>query len=287
MPTPNRYCIYPSLLDAFQDYLDSELLWGQFWGSSEEPQFSHEEFAAQCEKKLIDQINRCPKEPIEAADKGTAFNAVVDMLNGYPVEPPTIILQSDENVIVATINNFTFTFATPLCRAVAERFKGAICQYRCEATLHTAKGDVTLYGFLDEWQGCKISDLKTTKGYQFGKYERKWQRHVYPFAVVESGDCTEIKEFEYTAVKLSNPTEMNPVITGEIYPETYTYDHEQSWLKLQDGCERFIDWLESRREFITDNRIFGGVNPDGYAGVPVDMNLLLPHKDEVEYEEVN
>lgn len=285
MPIPNRYCITPSQLDAFQDFLDSGLLWKQFWGATETPPFSPDEFETQCEKKLIDQINRCPQEPIEAAAKGTAFNAVVDWLNGNPIEPPTTILRHDENVIVALINNFTFTFATSLCKDVANRFRGAICQYRCEAPLQTRLGDVTLYGFLDEWQGCKISDLKTTKEYQFGKYGRKWQRHVYPFAVVESGNCTEIREFEYTAVKLSPITEKNPVITGEIYPEVYTYDHELSRMKLQDGCENFIAWLESRREFITDRRIFGGFNPCYYVGTPIEISLLLPQNKMVDFGE--
>ena len=43
MPTPSQqppqidYRFTPSQLDAYQDLLDAEYLWGQFWGSSEEP----------------------------------------------------------------------------------------------------------------------------------------------------------------------------------------------------------------------------------------------------------
>ena len=85
MPTPNShpqrsdcaYAITPSHLDAFQAFLDAEYDWGQWWGNSEEPVKSAEEYAAECEKKLIDQINRCPKEPIEAADRGTVVNEIV------------------------------------------------------------------------------------------------------------------------------------------------------------------------------------------------------------------
>lgn len=286
MPTPNRrYCFTPSQLDAFQDLLDSEILWNDFWGNSEEPPYSPEEFAAQCEKKLIDQINRCPKEPIEVADRGTCFNAIIDWLNGAEM-PPDIGWYVDKPRIVASLNSFRFQFSYDLCQDIADRFKGAISQYRCEAKLPTAYGEVTLYGYLDEWQGCKISDLKTTGSYKFGKYERKWQRHVYPYCIVESGDSTEIKEFEYTAVELSRPTEKNPIINGKIYPEIYTYDHNLSRQRLVGICEQLILWLESRRELISDRRIFGEENPEGYVGVPIEIAQLLPPR-EVEFEEIS
>lgn len=286
MPTPSRhpnpseyaYAITPSQLDAFQAFLDAEYDWGQWWGNSEEPAKSAEEYAAECEKKLIDQINRCPKVPIEAADKGTCFNEAVDcILHGRGCEYPKMVIAffPENNDCFAGLNGFYFHFDLKLINAVARRFGGAISQYPCGAPLQTTKGLVWLYGYLDEWVAYKISDLKTTGEYHFGKYERKWQKHVYPYAVVESGDCTEIKEFEYTAVKLSKPTEKNPIIHGEIYPEVYTNDHEQNRRLLQDICEQFIEWLEYRRQFITDRKIFGGENPEGYVGEPIDINKLM------------
>lgn len=288
MPTPNSLpkrndCVYaftPSQLDAFQSFLDAEYDWGQWWGNSEEPAKSVEEYAAECEKNLIDQINRCPKEPIEAADRGTCFNAVIDILI-HPEQKISdeINVESvkfgEEWAIAASMNGFYFPFDRELCYEVAHRFRGSISQYPCGAPLQTNKGLVWLYGYPDEWCGDKISDIKTTGEYHFGKYERKWQKHVYPYAVVESGDCTEIKEFEYTAVKLSEPTKKDPVIHGEIYPEVYTNDHEQNRRLLQDVCERFIEWLEYRRSFITGRKIFGGENPEGYVGEPIDINKLI------------
>lgn len=292
MPTLNRhphpseyaYAITPSQLDAFQSFLDAEHDWGQWWGNSEEPAKSAEEYAAECEKKLIDQINRCPKEPNEAADRGTAFNEVVDMIihNLAPVETRPdmdIRLSSSEPFFIyVKFNGFEWYFDTHLCTKVAERYPYAISQYPCGAPLQTAKGLVWLYGYLDEWVAYKISDIKTTGEYHFGKYERKWQKHVYPYAVVESGDCTEIKEFEYTAVKLSEPTKKDPVIHGEIYPEVYTNDHEQNRRLLQGICEQFIEWIEYRREFITDKKIFGGENPDGYVGEPIGIHKLMQER---------
>lgn len=285
MPTPNQqppqidYRFTPSQLDAFQDFLDSEYTWGQLWGNSEEPSKSAEEYTAECEKKLIDAINRCPKEPIEAADKGTAVNEVVDMLihhrkceiEGMSVEPPC---EAHPLSVQVDYNDFTWQFSTDFLK-VYKRFPNAISQYLCGAPLQTSKGAVWLYGYPDEWCGNKISDLKTTGDYTFGKYSRKWQRHVYPYAIVESGDSTEITEFEYTAIELTKPSEKRPIISGKIYPEVYTYDHEQSRMALQDHCEKLIDWLEYRRSYITDAKIFGGENPPGYVGVPIDINVLL------------
>lgn len=286
MPIPSRhphpseyaYAITPSQLDAFQSFLDAEYDWGQWWGNSEEPAKSAEEYAAECEKKLIDQINRCPKEPIEAADKGTAVNELVDMLiHKRPCQIPGMKvyrLTGYPNVVSVEYNGFSWLFDDSFLKNLAARYPDAISQYCVGAPLLTKYGWVWLYGYLDEWVGYKISDIKTTGDYKFGKYERKWQKHVYPYAVVESGDCTEVKEFEYTAVKLSKPMEKNPVIYGEVYPEVYTNDHENNRLLLCDICERMIEWIAHRRELITDNRIFGGENPDGYVGVPIDENLL-------------
>lgn len=287
MPTPNQqplridYRFTPSQLDAFQDFLDSEYLWGQFWGNSEEPAKSAEEYTAECEKKLIDAINRCPKEPNEAADKGTCFNEAVDCIihnRCCEYEGMTIAFFSENNDCFANLNSFNFHFDLALIEAVAKRYPGAISQYLCGAPLQTSKGVVWLYGYPDEWCGCKIFDIKTTGDYTFGKYERKWQRHVYPYTIVESGDSTEITEFEYTAVELTKPSEKRPIIYGKIYPEVYTYDHEQSRSALQDHCEKLIDWLEYRRDFITDAKIFGGENPPGYVGAPIDISALLRPK---------
>ena len=57
-----KYKIYPTLLDGFQRYLDSE-----------------EDTALQ---ELIDKINRKPFTSV-AADKGTAFNEVVEGVISY------------------------------------------------------------------------------------------------------------------------------------------------------------------------------------------------------------
>mgnify|MGYP006992075337 CR=1 FL=1 len=54
----------------------------------------------------------------------------------------------------------------------------------------------------------------------------------------------------------------------------YTYRHKQATEKLRAIIEHFIWWLNLRKQYITDQRIFGGVNPEGYVGTPIDVELL-------------
>lgn len=274
MPTPNKhYCITPSQLDAFQAFIDSDATWESLWGNSDEPSKTAHDYSLECEAKLIDQINRCPKVPIEAADKGTVVNELVDMLVNMrrcEIEGMEVCSTAFGDCVRVQYNGFEWVFSKWWIYDLAKRYPNALSQYRCQADLQTDLGLVTLYGYIDEWCGDKIYDIKTTRQYQFGKFEDKWQRHVYPYCVVASGQIDAISEFEFSVVVLSK----TPVTDGTFYREVYTYNHEDSTQRLIGVCESFITWLESRRELITDKRIFGGENPDGYVGTPIDKHLL-------------
>lgn len=74
-----NYKFYATLLDAFKNYVDSDIIYQRYWGFSENPPFSEEEFHEQQFQELIDRINRKPFDS-EAADKGTAFNEVIDCM---------------------------------------------------------------------------------------------------------------------------------------------------------------------------------------------------------------
>jgi len=74
MSRPLKYRFYATLLDAFQSYLDSDSNFER-WGKD----MTIDEWREKCERDLIDKINRVPFQS-EAADKGTAFNEVVDCL---------------------------------------------------------------------------------------------------------------------------------------------------------------------------------------------------------------
>ena len=281
-----KYKIYPSILDKFQKFLDSDLVAEEFWNKDSDDNYklTPDEMSAQLEQELIDSINRVDKVPIEAADKGTAFNEVIDcIIEHHPCEREDMEIRTDVQIenagtckqepnsgeirynvtaypfIGVKFNGWDFHYQESLCREVAQYFYGCIPQYTCSAILPTIYGNVELYGHVDYIGTNKIYDLKTTKQYQFGNYSAYWQRHLYPYCLIESGEMREVSEFEFTVVKWKELK--NKPISGEIYREVYTYSHEQSREKLTAICEAFIEWLEMHRDVITDQKIFGGENP--------------------------
>ena len=75
-----KYRIYPSLLDKFEGLLHvEEEVESPFNLDAETGEYkrTEEEIAFELKKSLIDAINRVPFDS-EAADRGTAFNAIVD-----------------------------------------------------------------------------------------------------------------------------------------------------------------------------------------------------------------
>lgn len=294
--------IYPSLLDKFQTYLDSDVEAESFWNidsDTGEQKRTAEEIAAEHEQELLDAINRVPHEPIEAADKGTCFNEIVDyLIAGKNTEKDGMKIESvpdkfsvcdrfcrekncdykwsadreecltayanakkgkcDVGAIKASLNVFEFLFDYSLCRDAAEYFgPDSVSQHFCKAEIETCYGVVELYGFADEIVRDKVYDIKTTSSYSFGKFEQSWQKDVYPYCLMKSGEIERVKEFEYTVFQLTKPSQKNPVISGKMYKEVYTYDFEKSEKRLKSFLERFIEWLECNRENITDKKIFG------------------------------
>lgn len=276
------YKIYPSLLQKFQSLLDVDIEVNDYWNIDSDGEYKStaDELSDKYEAELLMMINRVSTGPIEAASKGTAFNEIVDCLienRGSSREDIVIrsvwydpsckmVITGDpddikdksglEKVIEASLDGFTFYFNKSFCREASEYFKGSIPQYLCSAILPTQYGDVLLYGYIDELREDKVYDIKTTGYYQYGKFEKGWQKDVYPYCLVESGDCSEISEFEYTVFVLKKLKDQP--ITGTMYRECYTYNHEMARQRLTQMCERFIEWLEAHRDRITDTKIFGG-----------------------------
>lgn len=248
--------------------------------------YSEEEVDAFLLQELFDAINRVPHAPSEVASKGTALNEVVDcLIHNRNSDNKDIVIKSlkgfeikrefgctDEvgkpiyydywfeyikkPCIYSGLDGFDFYFDIDFCKSIAEYFKGCLSQVYTAGNLETKYGEVELYGYIDELRENKVFDLKTTKRYEFGKYSKYWQRHVYPYTLIESGLCTEVKEFEFTAYVLKGGTSRVPLISGTQYREVYQYDHEQSKALLKDVCERFIEFLEEHREQITNTKIF-------------------------------
>lgn len=246
------YNFYATLLDSYQNYLDSDKLWEKFWGSSENPKLTIDEYAAKSKQDLIDRINRVPFDS-EAADKGSAFNEVVDCLIEHRTSPTMQISRVyDNDKVVALSAKFKereFKFPIDMCRDMARYFNGAVPQYMCEAILPTKYGNVRLYGYLDELMPTCIHDIKTTSKYEAYKFRDHWQHIVYPYCLREEGN--NISKFEYDIIKWGK--DLNEY---DFFTEVYNYDEKVDKPRLVAHCEGLIEFLETNRDLITDKKIF-------------------------------
>lgn len=267
---PN-YRIYPSILDKFQELIDYELAADEPWNKVSKKAVSEgrypgkeegdyiltpNELSDKIQQELIDTINRVPHEPWEAADKGTAFNEVIDMLiANRECGIEGMVVNEEKGNYHVSFHGFEWLFDGKFCRDFAQKLYDSASQVFTSATIDTRYGFVELYGYIDEWQRDNVIDIKTTGDYDFLKFERKWQRHVYPYCLTQNGSV--IAGFEYRVVKWKGGTKIHPALFGEVIPEYYTYDHEQSTGELREMVEHFLSWLELNHDKITDTKIFG------------------------------
>ena len=247
------YRIYPTILDAYFNYLNSDVIYERYYGWSENPPCTEDEFRQKQFQELIDRINRKPFDS-EAADKGTAFNELVDALIEKRKPNDMDVERNAENTCYTVIyKNRTFTFPISLCCEFADYFKGALTQQRVEAILPTAYGNVLVYGVIDELMPTSVHDIKTTGSYTVGKFKDHHQHLIYPYALMQNG--SDVRTFEYNIVEFNKGG-----YVVDTYTETYVFNPERDIPILTNHCEEFIRFLEENRELITDRKIFGGEN---------------------------
>lgn len=246
------YNFYPSLLDSFQYYLDADARAEEWWNIDENGNYRHtpDEIAYEAEKDLLNAVNRCKTFDTTLADRGTCFNDIVDEMVKHRYA-------GNDDVEHRELNGHSFKFDVQVAREVAAKLQDAECQYLVEGELKTKYGLVNLYGYADYWWRDKVIDLKTTAKYEFGKYMHHWQRYLYPYCLVQNG--YEVNWMEFLVVQMKEPKKTG-IVEGEIYTESYNHDQRNAYFHLRDICERFIEWLESKREFITDLKIFNQHN---------------------------
>lgn len=246
------YKFYATLLDSFIDYQDSDAIYDKYWGWSDNPPHTPEEFHQLQFQGLIDKINRVPFDS-EKADKGTAFNEVVDCMienrNSDKVEIKKVELNGIVIGVNALYNNREFFFDINLCREFADYYKGALTQQYVEAVIHTSKGNVLIYGYIDELMPTSVHDIKTTSQYYVGKFKNHSQHLVYPYCLIQSGNG--IKTFEYNVATIG-------VNNYQTYTETYVFNPERDIPILTQRVEDLIQFVEDNRHLITDKKIFGG-----------------------------
>lgn len=266
-----RFKFYATLLDAYQTYLDSELIWDKYWVWSENPPHTPEEFKQIQFQSLIDRINRVPFDS-NAADKGTAFNEVIDCMVLHKssdkiqvekvyeviadglIDPCTgkvvggdVVETNKIKGLNVTYNGKTFYFQLPLVREYANYYSGALPQVYVQAELPTMYGNVLLYGYIDYLMPFCVHDLKTTRQYSVGNYKRHWQHKVYPYALMKSG-C-DVFDFEYDISEIGKTYYRN-------YKECYTFKPERDVPQLTQHCEGLINFITENRDLIKDKKIF-------------------------------
>jgi len=267
-----KYLLYATLLDSYQDYLDYDKIFNEYYGNSEILPFTCEEFGEIKRSELIDRINRVPMkwEDSEKADRGTAFNIVIDYLISGE-KPEKGIIENiyanpetyfDSNIgdgydgkgVVAykiTYNNRTFIFPISICREFADYYEGAVPQAYTEAILPTKYGDVKLYGNIDELMPSSVHDIKTTVKYSTGKFKNHWQSVAYPYCLNASGN--EVHDFEYNILLISSRASGD---TYETFTEHYNYVPEVDVPRLTAHVESLIEFIEANKDSISDLKIF-------------------------------
>ena len=206
------YRIYPSLLDKFQTLLNAEKDLEAPWNIDREtgeykktlPQIEEE-----ARQSLLNSINRVRFHSM-AADNGTVFNELVDCLHrGRKSFRDDIEFKTfkDYGLIASRYRQkdlpdefFHYDLASAM--NIADFFRGSCCQVFVKGILPTVYGNVELYGYIDELKRDVVYDLKTTGSYYtFGKFEDHWQRFVYPYCLIKSGQMRDVLAFEYSVLK--------------------------------------------------------------------------------------
>lgn len=255
-----KYQFWATLLDAFTGYINAGAIWEEYWGGSDNPSKTYDEFRDEQEQSLLDTINKVPFVS-KAASQGTAFNELVDSLLGT--------LQQDDRkskeitafspfksrypeAYDVAIDDFVFRFPGDVARTVAGWYKNAQSQVYTDGILPTCYGDVRLYGYIDELLPLSCHDIKTTGKYRFGKFKNHWQHIVYPYCLQQHG-C-EVGMFSYDVIVINDYKGKQ---TYELKPgECYYWDTERDLPRLRQHCEMLIEWIETHRDKITNRKLF-------------------------------
>lgn len=81
------YFLSPTLLDQFCNLCNSDAIWEKYYGQSETPRYTTEEFHEMKYQELIDRINNVKTPTTEAQAKGTCFNEIIDCIIKKKAEP--------------------------------------------------------------------------------------------------------------------------------------------------------------------------------------------------------
>ena len=228
-----KYRISASLLNAFNQWLNSDEIFDTYWGESEQPAMTRDEFHAKQLAELLAYINHEPQPPNEAAERGTALNDIIDIMNfGRKVDTELFVANT---FYVARRCGFTFAFDRDFVDSLCLVFRTAVAQHHLSCQIPFGGGVVELHGYPDYIFPTMIWDLKTTSRYSQGKYADNWQRLVYPYAAITTGVLTGCENFTFYALECR--ADMDGIITGKPFTETYDFNYYEASVRIRE----FID----------------------------------------------
>ena len=215
------YRISPSLMNAFGNWLNASEIYERYWGSSNAPALTEQEFVEKQKAELLAYINKEPQPLNEAADRGTCLNEIVDCLIG--AEPnPSVWWDKVNGDYEAERNGFHFVFDAQLVEDIQLFMRNGIPQYHL-SNVYSPAGcnySINLHGYADYIFPTQIWDLKTTNKYEGEKYMNNWQRFVYPVIALDREDMMRCDFFGFYAVECHIPTNGTKII-GRAWKETY------------------------------------------------------------------
>ena len=210
-----KYSLYPTLLDS--------LYWYNVM-----PDKNYQE--------LLDKINRVEKPMPEAAQKGVAFESLVNkVIEGEQLE-------------VNGFNQFEqdgFLFGRVLVDNLASKLQRKISsQEFVKGQIETSIGKVELYGFIDFSYDHLYVDLKTTGKYKNGKFKNNHQHLTYPLLGYLKDK--KVRDFVYLVTDFQN-----------IYTEVYNFNLTEFTDKLNESIVSFDRFVQENKDKITNTRIYG------------------------------
>ena len=228
-----QYNFYATLFDAFQRYFDASETWDKYYSEK----YTLEEYELIAKQELIDKINRVPFQS-DAADRGTAFNQLIDSILTETEQDNIKLVDKDYVVKV----NKDYYFDAETVKDIAMYFIDCIPQYYTEKIVELDNYNVKLYGYIDMISPFKIIDIKTTSKYEAFKYRKNWQHKIYPFCLNNINHL-----FEYYVVEFTSKNKVYKEVYG--YLESYTSD-------IYEMIDKMVLFLNENRYLITDKKIF-------------------------------
>jgi hypothetical protein len=185
-------------------------------------------------QEFIDKVNRVKTPATDPMLRGIAFNEKVDnTIKGVPI---FLEKEHDETVKIHDIG-----CPVEIIEEFSDLFSKSALQVFVDGRLTTRYGQIKIYGYIDALQGHTIGEFKTTGKYEFPKYLHNWQHPCYLHCLKDQS----IRRFVYLITDFKN-----------VYREDYhwTQAGEDSLIGI---CNELIEFLEEKRDLITDKKVFG------------------------------